>query len=116
MKLDEGKKMGNDATMHVMQNEGDIKSKLATSLFATFVNKDSLQRRIPQEVMFHVEFLITTINSCAYALLVGALQKDDTNKELMQDSMASAITDLLEMQHHFNKNADILNTRKCKHE
>jgi hypothetical protein len=117
MKLDDGKRISNNATMHVIDQENtDIKQKLANSIFSEFVNKDSLQRRIPQEVMFFVEFLITNITSNMYGLLVSAIQKSELHIDTMQKSIDSSLNDLKDMQKHFRKNADVLNTKRCNHE
>ncbi len=116
MRLGEGTRLGDDATMHSMDNCGDIKDKLSISKFAEFVNRDSLARRIPQEIMFHVEYLITAVTSNTYALLLSQLKRTEAHKSQMEDSIKSAMEDLDKLKDIFFKERELIMKKGCSHE
>lgn len=76
----------------------DYEGKLREVLFAKHINRDSLSRKIPQDIMMIVDFFISHLSGIAYCLLERSLEKDEKMMNQLTSIMQELIKDIEEFK------------------
>lgn len=76
----------------------DYEGKLREALFAKHINRDSLSRKIPQDIMMIVDFFISHLSGITYCLLERSLEKDEKMMNQLTSIMQELIKDIEEFK------------------
>lgn len=75
----------------------DYEGKLREVLFTKHINRDSLSRKIPQDIMMIVDFFISHLSG-VYCLLERSLGKDEKMMNQLTSIMQELIKDIEEFK------------------
>lgn len=76
----------------------DNNHKLSTTALAIIINRDTLSRQIPQEVMLKIEFFMNHFRGTMYGLLERSIHKDQENIDKLQETILDLMRDFKLMQ------------------
>lgn len=80
---------------------GDFEGKLREVLFVQLINRDSLSRSVPQEMMIIIDFYVSHLCGTIYALFERSLSKDEMYMNELTSVMQSIIKDIEDIKMSF---------------